>query len=243
MIELNIQIKLLIFSLIYGFLFSILLDILYPMIKKLNKLYQIILSFILILLMAVIYFIAIDKIGYIIFHLYSIFAIIIGFVGYDIIIRVIAKRLKRWYYYHGGNMAKSGKISKATKRRLRVFGILSLICIGYFLFTLVFEIYKIYDLKHQMKELNAEYKELKKEAEELEIEIDELNDPEYLAKYARENYSYSKDGEYIIKLNETEEKLDQVNEEINKDYVVIGLVIFIIIVFIFMLRRSSKKSK
>ena len=140
-------------------------------------------------------------------------------------------------------MAKSGKISRATKRRLRVFGVLSLLSIGYFLFSLVYEVYQIYDLKHQMKELNAEYKELKKEAEELEIEIEELNDPEYLAKYARENYSYSKDGEYIIKLNETEEKIDNVNHELNKDYIVVGLIIFIVIVFIFMLRRSSKKSK
>lgn len=140
-------------------------------------------------------------------------------------------------------MAKSGKISRATKRRLRVFGVLSLLSIGYFLFSLVYEVYQIYDLKHQMKELNAEYKELKKEAEELEIEIEELNDPEYLAKYARENYSYSKDGEYIIKLNETEEKIDNVNHELNKDYIVVGLIIFIVIVFIFMLRKSSKKSK
>ena len=140
-------------------------------------------------------------------------------------------------------MAKSGKISRATKRRLRVFGVLSLLSIGYFLFSLVYEVYQIYDLKHQMKELNAEYKELKKEAEELEIEIEELNDPEYLAKYARENYSYSKDGEYIIKLNETEEKIDNVNHELNKDYIVFGLIIFIVVVFIFMLRRSSKKSQ
>ena len=68
MISLDIQIKLLVFSFIYGFLFSIALDILYPLIRKTNKYYQIILSFILILLMAVIYFVAIDKIGYVIFH-------------------------------------------------------------------------------------------------------------------------------------------------------------------------------
>ena len=96
MISLDIQIKLLVFSLVYGFLFSSFLDILYPLIKKYNKIYQIVLSFFFILLMAIIYFIAIDKIGYIIFHLYSIFAIIIGFVSYDIIIRVIAKNIKRW---------------------------------------------------------------------------------------------------------------------------------------------------
>ena len=95
MIELSLQIKLLTFSLIYGFLFSIILDVLYPIIKNYKKVYQFILSFFLIMLMAIIYFIAIDKIGYIIFHLYSIFAIIIGFVSYDIIINIIAKRTKK----------------------------------------------------------------------------------------------------------------------------------------------------
>ena len=96
MISLNIQVKLLLFSLIYGFLFSISLDILYPLIKKTNKIYQIVLSFLFILLIAIIYFIAIDKIGYVIFHLYSIIAIIIGFISYDIMIRIIEKKIKKW---------------------------------------------------------------------------------------------------------------------------------------------------
>ena len=47
------------------------------------------------MLMAIIYFVAIDKIGYVIFHIYSIFAIVVGFVLYDIIIGVIAKKSKR----------------------------------------------------------------------------------------------------------------------------------------------------
>lgn len=95
MIELNIQIKLIIFSLIYGFLFSIFLDVLYPIIKKQKRIIKIFLSFLLVMLMAVIYFIAIDKIGYVIFHIYSIFAIIVGFVAYDIMIILIAKKYKK----------------------------------------------------------------------------------------------------------------------------------------------------
>ena len=95
MISLSIQIKLLVFSLIYGFLFSSFLDILYPLIRKTNKFYQIILSFFFILLMAIIYFVAIDKIGYVIFHLYSILAIVVGFISYDLLIILIAKNIKR----------------------------------------------------------------------------------------------------------------------------------------------------
>lgn len=137
-------------------------------------------------------------------------------------------------------MAKTRRISKSTKRRLRVFGILSLVCILYFIFCLGFELYKVHELKLEEKQLKEEYESLKKEAEELEVEIDELNDPEYLAKYARENYSYSKDGEYIIKLNDKDEEIKKVNNEINVNYIIVGLSIFIIIIFFYVIIRSKK---
>lgn len=137
-------------------------------------------------------------------------------------------------------MAKTKRISKSTKRRLRVFGILSLVCILYFIFCLCFELYKFHELKLEEKQLKEEYKNLKKEAEELEVEIDELNDPEYLAKYARENYLYSKEGEYIIKLNDKDEKIKKVNDEINVNYIIIGLSIFIIIIFLYVIIRGKK---
>ena len=137
-------------------------------------------------------------------------------------------------------MAKTRRISKSTKRRLRVFGILSLVCILYFIFCLGFELYKVHELKLEEKQLKEEYESLKKEAEELEVEIDELNNPEYLAKYARENYSYSKDGEYIIKLNDKDEEIKKVNNEINVNYIIVGLSIFIIIIFLYVIIRSKK---
>lgn len=138
-------------------------------------------------------------------------------------------------------MAKTRKVSKSTKRRLRVFGVLSLFCILYFIFCLAFALYKVQKLKIEMHNLKEEYKELQKEAEQLEIEIDELNDPEYLAKYARENYSYSKDGEYIIKLNEKSKNINKVNKEINIDYIFIGFSIFILVIFIYIIVRKKKK--
>ena len=137
-------------------------------------------------------------------------------------------------------MAKTRRISKSTKRRLRVFGILSLVCILYFIFCLGFELYKVHELKLEEKQLKEEYESLKKEAEELEVEIDELNDPEYLAKYARENYLYSKDGEYIIKLNDKDEEIKKVNNEINGNYIIVGLSIFIIFIFLYVIIRSKK---
>lgn len=95
MINLSIQLNLIIFSLIYGFMFSIVLDVMYSFTKKIKRIYQIIISFFVVLLMSIIYFVGIDKIGYIIFHVYSILCIIIGFISYDLIIKKLANKYKK----------------------------------------------------------------------------------------------------------------------------------------------------
>lgn len=133
------------------------------------------------------------------------------------------------------------KVKKATKRRLTVFGTLSIVVIIYFLVTLFIQGVNMYKLYEQKNSLKTQYTALKEKAEDLKIEINQLHDPEYLAKYARENYSYSKEGEYIIKLNETEEKLDEVDHSINKEYVVIGLSILLVLIFIYVIKKGNKK--
>lgn len=95
MINLSIQLNLIIFSLIYGFMFSIVLDVMYSFTKKIKRIYQIIISFFVVLFMSIIYFVGIDKIGYIIFHVYSILCIIIGFISYDLIIKKLANKYKK----------------------------------------------------------------------------------------------------------------------------------------------------
>ena len=140
-------------------------------------------------------------------------------------------------------MAHAKRISKSTKRRLGIFGILSVVCIFYFLFCVVYEVYQIHKLENEKIELKKEYSELKKDAKKLQLQIDELNDPEYLAKYARENYSYSKEGEYIIKLKEEDEKISKVNNEINSNYIFISLSAFITSVFFIFIIKSRKKNK
>ena len=95
MIDLSLQFKLIIFSFIFGFLFSALLDAFNSRTKKYSKLVEIILSFLLITVVTFIYFIGIQKIGNAIFHFYSILSIIIGFVLYDILIKLIANSNKK----------------------------------------------------------------------------------------------------------------------------------------------------
>ena len=95
MIDLSIQVRLIVFSLIYGFMFSYLLDIVYQYISRIKKVYQILITFLFVMIMSIIYFIGINKIGYNLFHIYSILCIIIGFISYDIIIKRVANKYKK----------------------------------------------------------------------------------------------------------------------------------------------------
>ena len=56
------------------------------------------------------------------------------------------------------------------------------------------------DVKEK-KELELKYKEILEREDLLKSEISKLEDEEYVARYAREKFLYSKDGEIIIKLD------------------------------------------
>lgn len=57
--------------------------------------------------------------------------------------------------------------------------------------------------KYQEKqELTERMLALREKEAELKVEASRLEDPDYVARYAREKYMYSKDGEIIIRLPE-----------------------------------------
>ena len=137
------------------------------------------------------------------------------------------------------------RISKASKRRLSFFGTISLIAIVYFAFSLIYNVYTIYDLSMQKKRLENLYVQLQDKAETLKIDIEKLNDDRYLANYAREHYLYSKDGEYIIQIDSKniEDMEDNLSSEINKNYIIIGLSIFMLFIFIYILSKGKKRRR
>ena len=135
----------------------------------------------------------------------------------------------------------SRKVAKVTKRRLTVFGTTSLVAIIYFCITLGYHLYTIYDLRSQKNSLEETYSKLQEEADDLQIEINKLNDPDYLARYAREKFSYSKDGEYIIKINETEKEMDSIDDSLNFNYIVVGLSGVLVFIFVYIIVKSRKK--
>ena len=57
-------------------------------------------------------------------------------------------------------------------------------------------------MKEQKKQLEDRIASLKEEEKVLESDIQKLEDPSYVARYAREKYLYSKTGEKILKIDE-----------------------------------------
>lgn len=140
-------------------------------------------------------------------------------------------------------MAKK-KISKQAKRRLFLFGTISIIVIVYFIFSASYYALNIYQLKKQETILNENLTGLKHNEKLLNTEIDKLKDNEYIARFARENYSYSKDGEIIIKLDdskkkeETKQPLVITQEQIVK---IGGILIISILLYVILKNRKKKK--
>ena len=86
------------------------------------------------------------------------------------------------------------------KYRLRLLIYLGiLISIGAVLSLSCFSTWKqIANNKRTKEELESKYNELLENEESLEGQVVKLQDPEYVAKYAREKYLFTKDGELII---------------------------------------------
>ena len=80
---------------------------------------------------------------------------------------------------------------------------------------------------------------------DIQLDIEKLKDPDYLADYARENYLYTKDDEYVLQIEEiieTNEKIDKLTNKIDKNYIIFGLIFLIILIFVYIISKSNKKN-
>lgn len=81
-----------------------------------------------------------------------------------------------------------------------MLGLLSI----FIIFGVTFSIGKywieIFDKYQEKQELDEKLTSLKEKEEELQVDAKKLQNPDYVARYAREKYSYSKDGEYILQI-------------------------------------------
>ncbi len=138
-------------------------------------------------------------------------------------------------------MAK--KIKKTSKRRLVILMPIVIFLVGYATFTLVVTVGELYNLNKQEKELKQNLTKLKGNAEDLKTEINKLQDADYVARYARENYLYTKDGEYVIKVDEKKKKKETKKFEIAENYVIYGCIGFGVLVVIYIIHKHRKRKK
>lgn len=92
------------------------------------------------------------------------------------------------------------KVNKGAKRRLLFLFSIFILLVSYMSYTTFTYWKQILRNQKEKEELEAKYEELLADKEVLETDVIKLQDPEYVAKYAREKYLYTKDGELIIKI-------------------------------------------
>ena len=80
--------------------------------------------------------------------------------------------------------------------------------------TIFSDMMQIYNNRRETKELEARYSMLLENEASLNSEVVKLHDPDYVARYAREKFLYTKDGERILRivdssLVKTDNKVDE----------------------------------
>lgn len=97
---------------------------------------------------------------------------------------------------------KKTSIKKKRTRRMFLLGFSSIAIIITLTFTIGKYWIEIFEKYKEMQELEIKLEELQEKEKQLKLDADKLKDPDYIARYAREKYSYSKDGEFVIKIPE-----------------------------------------
>ena len=137
------------------------------------------------------------------------------------------------------------KTTAQVKRRLVLTVPITLAIILATTFTSVLELKKIRSYEKEKKTLTLELEKLKEDAESLNLEINRLNSPEYIARYAREKFLYTKDGEKLIIVDELtkEQKIEESNKEIDYlTYILIGVGSLLFITIVYIIVKKSKKA-
>lgn len=88
------------------------------------------------------------------------------------------------------------------KMRLCLYFVLFILLIGIMGLSCFGTWQKILNNKREKERLDNVYTSLLKDETNLEDDVKKLQDPEYVAKYAREKYLYTKEGEYVIDLSD-----------------------------------------
>lgn len=97
---------------------------------------------------------------------------------------------------------KRKKYTVKSKGRMIVVSMIFGFIIATLGYTLILNLKKVSDIKKELKGLNDERETLLEQEEALEADIKRLSDSLYIARYAREKYLYSKEGELILRIED-----------------------------------------
>lgn len=93
------------------------------------------------------------------------------------------------------------KLTAKERRRVILTSIFCFFVISLSVISSINNIVKISAKKEEKKVLTKRLEELEEEETTLSDDVEKLKNPEYAARYAREKYLYSKNGEKILKID------------------------------------------
>lgn len=141
---------------------------------------------------------------------------------------------------------KNGKVSIQARRRIFVSSPICLFFVFLLVVTFCFYIVEYHNVLKEKEIKEEEYIKLQDESEYLKKEIIKLNNPDYLAKFAREHYSYSKEGEIILQIEEEEQKEEVKIVNNSKEYnvpLIMSIIIIGLILIIYLFIKVIKRKK
>lgn len=92
------------------------------------------------------------------------------------------------------------KRTKKEKRRLKIYLVIIVGLLSFFGYKMYYYWPKIFTNYQEKRTLEEDYNKLLEEEATLNSNVIKLQDPDYIARFAREKYLYSKNGEIIIKI-------------------------------------------
>lgn len=98
------------------------------------------------------------------------------------------------------------KVTKKEKRRLMLITLVFLFIITFMSINILPDWIKIMANKKEITNLEMTYKNLLDNEEALKAEVQKLHNPEYVERYAKERYLYTKENELIIRKTDSTKK-------------------------------------
>lgn len=95
----------------------------------------------------------------------------------------------------------ASKFTSKERRRIVLTSIVCMFIVGVSIVSSIGNIFKISEKTKEKEMLTTQLENLKEEEKILSDDVEKLKNPEYAARYAREKYLYSKNGEKILKID------------------------------------------